>query len=526
MDLAAVDRGEAIVPALAAVLGLDPESGAEGIAVHLADGKALAVLDNLEQVRSAAAPVGALLSEVPALTVVVTSRSPLHLAVENEHRVTPLPIDDARALFVERASVTGVVVDADVEDDALSRICGRLDCLPLALELAAARVRLLGLDALEERLDDHGLAALGRGRADAPERHQTLASTVRWSLDLMDPTSREVYEVLGCFVGGATLDAVEAVANLSDGTELLSALDTLVDASLVPPPELDGPTPRFRLLETVRHDASGRLAARADADVLYRRHAAHYANALGGNHAPTAADLPNVRLAVDRLVTLGDIQGAAALTVEGRHLWFDSGALDELRERYANLLERDLDPVELARVEILHECLAYVTDGSNDRQRLADAIETLRSHGSRDPVAINAFCYLGMMALDDEDVATAEDLGEQAVAWASGTDPAGESMALDFLSHTALQRDDPAQAATYIARAVELARQHESSARLAQRLASLAKTNLAAANADAAQAAATEALELARSSASRRLSAMRLLHSPRQRDQRTRRPPH
>ena len=505
VDLAAATQGSDVATALAAVLGLAPGSDAiSTVADHLGDSPALVVLDNLEQVRDASAAVASLVVRLPALTVVATSRSPLRLAVEHEHRVGPLAMDDARALFVARAKAAHIDRLDDAATASLNRICQRLDCLPLALELAAARVRLLALDALDERLDRHGFAALGRGGADTPERHQSLGATIAWSVDLLDDGVRHVYEVLGCFHGGATLDALEAVAAPADPLVLLDALDVLVDASLLPAPDLHGDIPRFRLLETIRHDAASRVDARPDADALHRRHSEHYARALERGGQVTVDDVPNLRLAVSRLLDAGDTEAAANLAINGRRVWFDAGALMEMRDLYARLADLELHPLIGARVAILAGSLGYVIGHLRDTEQLEAAIATLRDAGDFDPIAINAFCYLGAMALDRGDAEAADRFGSQAAEWAQGSyDSQGESMALDFRAYVARNRGDSERAAELMARAVEIARNHAAPADLSQRLASLSFA-LSAIGADAAaERAATEALELARAAAAR-----------------------
>ena len=498
VDLATATDAEAVATSLAATLQLDPGGDAvASIAGHLEGRRTLAVLDNLEQVRGAAHAVGDLLARVPSLSVLATSRSALRLAVEHEQRVRPLAIDDARALFLSRAQVDRTDLAHIEADPSLTRLCSRLDCLPLAIELAAARARLLPLPALEAQLDRLGLAALGRGQADAPERHQTLDATVAWSVDLLGTVAAEVYDVLGCFAGGASLEAVEAVAGVTDPTQLLDALDLLIDVSLVPPPDLSARLPRFRMLETIRQHATRRAEARSDVASLHQRHFDHYAHAAHRGGVIDVDDLPNVRLAVDRALAGGRAEEAADLVIEARRLWFDTGALTEFRELSSRILESELAVLTRSRMDILFASFAYLIDGSEETERLLSAIATLRAAGSRDPLAINAFCYLGSMALDRGDPAAADAYGSEAVEWASGVDLQGESMALDFRAYVARRQGDAARAAEILGRAVELAREDPPAA-LAQRLASFALALCAAGAFDDALAPATESLRIAR----------------------------
>jgi predicted ATPase len=504
VDLAAATEGSDIAPAVAAALGI--ASAADPIAAlvdRLGEADAFVVLDNLEQVRGAAHAVASLTSRLPSLKVVATSRSPLRLAAEREHRVQPLAMEDARQLFVTRAQ-TQVDHVGQGEVGSLDRICAKLDCLPLALELAAARVRLLALDALEQRLERYGFAALGRGSADTPERHQSLGATIAWSVDLLDPDVRHVYECLGCFQGGATLDAIETVVQPGDPIALLDALDLLVDASLLPAPDLHGPVPRFRLLETIRQDAAGRAEARPDALALHRRHAEHFAGVFARGARVGIEELANLRVAFTLLLDTGDPEAAARLAISGRRVWFDAGALTEMRELYSRILDLPIDPLTRARAAILAGSLGYVIGRLRDTEQLEDAIATLREAGDFDPIAINAFCYLGSMALDRGAITEANTWAAQAIEWAQRShDVEGESIALDFSAYVARNARDFQRAADLMAQAVEIARGRAAPADLSQRLSSLSFAMGAVGAHEAARTAALEALELARGAGAR-----------------------
>ena len=213
----------------------------------------------------------------------------------------------------------------------------------------------------------------------------------------------------------------------------------------------------------------------------------------------TVDDVANLRLAVSRLLDAGDNEAAARLAINGRRVWFDAGALMEMRDLYARLADLELDPLIGARVAILAGSLGYVIGRLRDTDQLEAAIATLREADDFDPIAINAFCYLGAIALDRDDAETADRFGSQAVEWARGShDGQGESMALDFRAYVARSLGDSERAAELMGRAVEIARNHAAPSDLSQRLASLSFA-LSAIRADAtAERAATEALELAR----------------------------
>ena len=227
VDLSSVSDAALVLPTIAHVLGADEAPGedpAETAAAALGEPPPLLVLDNFEQVLDAAADVGRLLDRVAGSKALVTSRAPLRITAEREYRVPPLPVPElgadsltdvessaAARLYVERARRS--LPDFDVTEAnaaAVARICRALDGLPLALELAAARVRSLGADGTAARLGDR-LGLLSRGARDLPERQRSLRAAIDWSVQLLDEQARSVLAALGAFSGGATLDAIEAV---------------------------------------------------------------------------------------------------------------------------------------------------------------------------------------------------------------------------------------------------------------------------------------------------------------------------
>jgi predicted ATPase len=224
----------------------------------------LLLLDNFEHLLDAAPVVSSILGASALARVLVTSRAPLRLTGEQEYRLEPLPQKQAAALFVERARAIGREV---APDETVEEICRRLDGLPLAVELAAARTKLLAPELLLERLDS-ALSVLTVGARDAPERQRTLRATLEWSYDLLDPSARELLAGLSVFSGPFPLAAVEEVC----GAEL-DDLGTLVDYSLVKPVGDD----RFFLLATVREYALEKLGQDSRAHELRRRHAGFFA---------------------------------------------------------------------------------------------------------------------------------------------------------------------------------------------------------------------------------------------------------
>jgi predicted ATPase len=263
-------------------------SSVEALAETFGDRAWLLILDNLEQVVKVARDLGELLARCPRLAIVATSRTVLGLRAEQEYAVPPLslpveptaaPLADieaspAVALFVDRArAVRPEFALTEGNAVAVAEICRRLEGLPLAIELAAARSRLLDPPALLDRLVS-SLDALGSGAVDLPERQRTLRATVEWSIGLLEDAERSFLEVAAVFVDGWTREAVAQVARL-DEDRALELSETLAQHSLV---YLDstGLPPRTRMLETVREFVAERLAARPDVDEVGRRHAGYY----------------------------------------------------------------------------------------------------------------------------------------------------------------------------------------------------------------------------------------------------------
>src|SRR5579884_2966910 len=300
VELAAVRAADLVLPTIVQALGLR-HGGREPAAVILAtvlrSRRALLVLDNFEQVVAAGPRVTDLLRACPGLRVLVTSRARLHVSGEHVVVVPPLALpcreasctggeaaaaahaSEAVALFVERArAVRPDFALTPANGAAAAEICRRLDGLPLAIELAAARSALFAPAALLARLEPC-LPELARGPQDAPARHRTLRDAIAWSYDLLTPDERTVFRALGVFVGGGTLEAAEVVCAGPGAGDVVAAVEALAQQSLlsVVEPAGDGGEPRLVLLETVREFAAERLAAdAAEEAAVRRRHAAFF----------------------------------------------------------------------------------------------------------------------------------------------------------------------------------------------------------------------------------------------------------
>jgi predicted ATPase len=287
VPLATVTTAEVMWTTIAEVLDVPPERRIPPeFFEHVAHRSALFVLDNLEQVSGADDVVAELLYAAPEVVVIATSRRPLHVAGEHEHPVPPLELPDgadmaatsasgAVQMFVQHARLVrpSFAVTADNAAD-VSAVCRRLDGLPLAIELAAARTKLLSPHALLARLDQALDIAASASRG--PSRQKTLRDTIDWSYDLLTSTQQTFFRRLGVFAGGADLDAINAVISVQDGADPLDLVAALVDASLVTVAEAADGEPRIGMLETVRAYARDQLVASGDLEAVAERHARHY----------------------------------------------------------------------------------------------------------------------------------------------------------------------------------------------------------------------------------------------------------
>jgi predicted ATPase len=273
--LADVTDPAQFLPAVADALDVKEAEGrtlGDGVAALIGEKKALLLLDNLEQVVSAAPEVSGLIEHCPGLRIVTTSRTPLRIAAEREYPLAPLELSTAIALFVERATATRGSFELTPEnEDAVAAVCMRLDGLPLALELAAARLRLLSPAALLERLD-HALHVLTSGSRDIPERQQTLRATIDWSHSLLEESEQRLFRRMAVFAGGCTFEDVEAVC-ADPGETILDELESLVDKALV---QTDGQGDRLRMLQTIGEYAGENLDTAGETRDVALRHARRY----------------------------------------------------------------------------------------------------------------------------------------------------------------------------------------------------------------------------------------------------------
>jgi|tagenome__1003787_1003787.scaffolds.fasta_scaffold20959228_2 predicted ATPase/class 3 adenylate cyclase len=365
--LAPLSEADQVVPAIADVLGVREQPGEPLLAsviAHLEPRRTLLVLDNFEHVGAAAPAVAEITRGAAGLTVLCTSREPLRIADERELPLLPLAPRDAAELFAEHAGVAGTTAD----DPAVEEICRRLDGLPLAVELAAARARMLPPQAMLRRMD-RALPVLTSGGRDLPARQQTLRATLEWSYRLLDEDERRAFRRLSVFAGGATLDAIEAALGPD-----ARPIESLLEKSLLRRRVDDDGEPRFWMLQTVREYAEEQLAAHGEAREAGRGHAEWTAalaeaaapHLLGRQQATWLDRLEqeegNVRFAVSESLARGDavlaLRISAALIdfwdARGRYRevrsWLEQG-LDELGAKDTDLAARSLLALGFARLQ-------------------------------------------------------------------------------------------------------------------------------------------------------------------------------
>jgi predicted ATPase/class 3 adenylate cyclase len=374
--------------------------GAPGDLIGFLRGRELLLLlDNFEHLLGAAPSVSAVLGACPRVRVIVTSRAPLHVSGEHEYRLEPLPADDASTLFVQRARAVGRVLEPDTTIEA---ICTRLDGLPLAIELAAARTKLITPGRLLERLDT-ALPILTGGARDAHERQRTLHATIEWSYDLLDPAAQELFARLSIFSGSFPLEAAEQVCDAE-----LDCLATLVDYSLVKPIGED----RFLMLETIGEYARMRLGGAEDAAELRTRHAEHFASLAEEAYehrfhaeaewsARLEVDHDDLRAALDWLQA-SDVDRALELAGALGWFWLAHGHLVEGRGRLADALTASNagGPPRARALTSSGALVARCGAADDGRARLEDAIGLWRELGDRDELA-SALDTLGWLLVYD-----------------------------------------------------------------------------------------------------------------------------
>ncbi|GAA2714895.1 diguanylate cyclase [Actinoplanes palleronii] len=503
------DTDEAI-RALAAALqaedvpGIDP---ADALAEVLADAELLLVADNLEQVPGLALTLAHLLAEAPGLRILATSREPLGLYGEQVYRVPPLPAADAEALFVQRARA----VDGDFAPSAgdladVVALCARMDGLPLAIELVAARVGSYPPARLRTLLDQHLDVPGGPGPRDRPERQQTLRGAIEWSHALLDADERRIFTGLAVFAGGCTEEAADAVL-----PGAAAGLARLVDKSLL---TVETGAGRFRMLETIRTYAKELLAGTAaDLAPVRRRHAAYFADlaalaadGMTGSDQQTWAerldlDYANLRDAVSGALDAGDTATAARICRGLWRYWRNGNHIAEGRIWLDRLLAvpGDLDDATQAGLLYPAAVLAATQDDNPSAAALGTRCLTLAVSGGDRPTEAQARNILGVAALRSGEYAAAADHFRFGLDVCRELDqPAGVAIALGNLAKLSLRQGEIGAAAGHIDQCLELERAAGNSRGVLLGLECRTDIRLAQGDAAGAREAAGEALGLSR----------------------------
>ena len=407
-----------------------PGSSADSIASAIGSRRMLLVLDNFEQVLDAASLVSELLVTCPMLTVLVTSRAVLHLSDEHTVAVAPLAVADTDRLptldllsevasiqlFVERArAVRSDFSLTEANARAVAAICTRVDGLPLAIELAAARMRLLSPPVLLERLDQR-LPLLTGGPRDVPARQQTLNDTIAWSYDLLLPHDQYLFRHLSVFSGGWTIDGAAVVSDAE--LDVLAALERLIDHSLVQQLELPNGSVRFNMLETIRELALDRLRA-DDMDAIARQRHAAYFRALAETAAPDldgpdavrwydllAPEHANLNAALRWLTQDGDAESALRMVAALGTYWLTHGILSEAQTLIDAALELPgAEAPTVARASALKTASWIAVWAGNDNRAAAladEGVTILRGTGDLHDMPFLLNC-LGLAARAEGD---------------------------------------------------------------------------------------------------------------------------
>jgi predicted ATPase/class 3 adenylate cyclase len=471
VGLATISDPELVPAAIARAVGVREAPGrslAESVGESLGETGALVFLDNLEHLPGAATHVRDLLDRASGIKVLATSRVPLRLQAEHVVTLAPLPVHDASTLFAELAAARGVMLREDAQE-AITRICRRLDGLPLAIELVAARLVVLPPAQVLEALD-HGLALEMEGPVDLPERQRTLRATIEWSYGLLSDRQRELHEALAIFAGGCTL--ADARALVESGPQFLADLEALVAWSLLRSDVTEGDV-RLSMLETVREHAVARIAESGRLDDFQRRHAERFlelattaeSELAGAQHAEwlelLERELDNIRAALDWLLSSGRAEDALLMVAALSRFWHSHAHITEARRWLSVGLELAGDVPAETRAAALWTAAQQATaqsDWEGAVPLLEEARDLYREIGRRRDESL-ALSYLAFISQRRHDLEAAAEYAEDALALARDSDDArAVSAALMALGDVRSTESDHVSAIRLYEEGVELRR--------------------------------------------------------------------
>ncbi|NUU05866.1 DUF4062 domain-containing protein [Leifsonia sp. C5G2] len=458
VDLSAVHDPQRVPNRIAQALGVRDTGDApilDNLVTALRDRRILLVLDNFEQVLDAAPMLTELLAASPGLSLLVTSRSLLRVSAEQSYEVGPLGEDSSVSLFVERAHAVKPDFEITPENaQAVARVCTALDGVPLAIELAAARIRVLSPAELLDRLDRR-LSVLVGGSRDLPERQQTIRRTIEWSTQLLAPEQRRLLSRLGVFEGGFTLEAAEAVgADDDDRADVLSDLAVLVDSSLVSQHDSDD-RPRFTMQAIVREYAREQLHGDGELERARDAHARYFIDLGARARLPLKAggqrewmlrlgdERDNLRAAERYLLDARDWDRAAQLAFNLFLYFWVTGLLGEVRTWMDEPLESGDTLHDRTRAIALYFTRTIRFWKDPDGRVAADLAESADIFRRCDDTSGEAMAYislaLALLAGEKPDTARAAEVMERSLKLFRETgDVWGESMALVLLGRVAL----------------------------------------------------------------------------------------
>jgi predicted ATPase/DNA-binding SARP family transcriptional activator len=530
VDLAPVHDPELLGSVLAQALGASEtaEGVEDGLAAHLRDRSLVLLLDNLEQLVPDVELISRLLASARRLLVLATSRTPLRLAGEHEYPVPPLALPDAGAgmtfeqlaandavrLFSARAGAVDPAFQLD-EDNvaAVAEVCARLDGLPLAIELAAARSKLLPPETMGRRLD-RALDLLVGGAQDLPGRQRTLRATLEWSHGLLSEDESTLFARLAVFAGGWTLDAAEAVCG-GNGLDVFETLASLVDKSLVRPLRRPTGEPRFTMLETIREYAGELLEASGEEETVRRRHCEDVLERL---EAATAAwhagadpqetlfpyldeEHDNLRAALAWAADAGETELEVRLAVSARWYWVLKGHLSEGRRVFEGIVGRTASAAkELRARALVHGAIFPFRQGDNALTTafLQESLDLYQELGDEEGIA-RATAELGGVAIAEMDLDRAAALYEECAPLLRKLgNQSRVAVAYGNLGTIAHMRGDYATAVAYYGDAIEAARAAGDSDGAAVNLHNLGRSEIALGRTDRGLDALRESLAIGR----------------------------
>jgi predicted ATPase/transcriptional regulator with XRE-family HTH domain len=442
VDLSPLTDPALVLPAIATAIGARETAEVllrEALSQYLRERRLLLVLDNCEQVLATASDIAILLADCQDLVILATSRVPLHIRAEREFPLSPLPLPPsdrlpaiaelaqvpAVALFVERATASHPSFALTAENaTAIAAICQRLDGLPLAIELAAARIKILSPADLLARLERR-LPLLSDGPRDLPARQRTMRDAIAWSYDLLAPEEQALFRRLTVFAGGFTLAAAEAVAHAESALHLLDGVIALIEQSLLRQILGAGDEPRYQMLETVREFGLEQLTAAGEAEVARQRHADHflsiaenvqYGSRMMESMTRLAPERDNVLVALTWFNERGNTDALLRLSALFYGIWLAPGPYREGLRWIDRALNRSSTIASTPRVQAL-AAAAYLTLFQGDYARaatyVAEGLALARALG--DPLLVGRALHIaGLLSYRRGEYGQAEELLDEA----------------------------------------------------------------------------------------------------------------